>query len=73
MTADDICPGLSGQPVEVQLREVIIRARADYEILSAEAGCSWRRHQRERLDRLGERLDLLERLVEQASYERSSR
>ncbi len=72
MTADDICPGLSLQPLEVKLREVLVRARADCEILSAEVDCSWRRHQRERLDKIGERLDLLAQLVEQAAYERSA-
>ncbi len=71
MTPDDICPGLSLQPVDVQLREVIRRTLTDYEILSNEVDCSWRRHQRERLDRIGERLELICQLVEQASYEGS--
>jgi hypothetical protein len=63
MTADDICPGLSDQPLDVQLREVLVRARADVELLQMTAGKEWRRHDKDRLEKLHDRLELAQDLI----------
>ena len=63
MNIDDICPGLSEQPIDLQVKIVASRLHNDLEILSIMMPRDWRRHLTERVERMKERFNLLEDLL----------
>lgn len=64
MNLDDISPGLSEQPTDIQIRTVMHSLNSDVRILRMSAPTDWRRHIADRIERIQERLEILYGLIE---------